>query len=112
MRKIVEQMMIAIRNKENSWHQGNTSVHVDMDNDILVCLHGKQIASISDDHIEISCGGIDATNIISSRLKPIVKEFTNYSIHRKGKFFVVTNGKKKYKLTKGDTMYLTRKDLK
>ena len=73
MRKIEQQMNIAISNNEN-WQSANTAVTFDPDtNESTVYLHGNKIAEVGDDYIRLFDGGWQS-NTTKSRLNAILSE--------------------------------------
>ena len=97
MRKIEENMITAINNKQD-WEHDNTSVHYnEEDNYSIVRLHGHKIAVINNNSITISNAGY-YTNVTKSRLNVIIKEFkdgTKNGVFQKGKC-PITNDKQWY----------------
>ena len=73
MRKIEQQMNIAISNNEN-WQSANTRVEFDFETgESKVYLHGNHIADVGDDYIRLFDGGWQS-NTTKSRLNAIMSE--------------------------------------
>ena len=76
MRKIEEQMCNAVHHNID-WHNANTSVTYNEENDVsIVRLHGNKIAEIGDDYLQIFDGGYQ-TMTTKSRLNALIDRFCN-----------------------------------
>ena len=73
MRKIEENMIVAIKRNKN-WSSGNTTVRTDDNNESRVFLHGNHIATVTEDDLILFDGGWQS-NTTKSRLNALCYEF-------------------------------------
>ena len=73
MRKIEENMVVAIKRNKN-WSSGNTTVRTDDNNESRVFLHGNHIATVTDKDVILFDGGWQSVTT-KSRLNALCDKF-------------------------------------